>query len=66
MSGQAFLQMAFHDNSDFAEVASAADLSAAARRRKGAEVEEVKRGEDFITAGVSHIELPFVTRVAAG
>ena len=47
--------MVFSDNSDFAEIgseASAAEGSGTGKRRLPG-VEDVKRGEDFVTAGVS-------------
>jgi hypothetical protein len=55
LSGHAYMRMVFEDNSDFASAGPEPAVVAGSKGKgKGAvEVEEVKRGEDFVTAGVS-------------
>lgn len=45
--------MTFNDNSDFAPLVSARDV------QKIVEIEDVERGEDFVQAGVSSLDVPF-------
>lgn len=54
LAGQAWLRMVFEDNSDFAPIApySEGKEGEAKRRMHEAAVEDVKRGEDFVQAGV--------------
>lgn len=60
LSGQAFLRMTFHDNSDFAPMVTLRE-EAEGKKAKGkgreVEMEEVARGEEFIAAGVSFFPL---------
>jgi len=48
-----WLRMTFNDNSDFAPLVSARDV------QKIVEIEDVERGEDFVQAGVSSLDVPF-------
>lgn len=62
LSGQAWMRMVFQDNSDFASVGdnSTDGLDAGAGRRYPG-VEDVKRGEEFITAGELEVGAESVT-----